>query len=78
VGFAWKSSCPCGMCASCGAYWYFTHDCSTYYGAGKFDVGPCSSCVLMDFTKALFTQFAPLSQGIITNMRATSTGLPCC
>lgn len=34
---------------------------------------------MADFTKAPFTQFAPLSQGVIHNMRATNnTSGNCC
>lgn len=73
-GYAWPC-CNCchgagaGLCPSCGAYLYFTLDCFTYYQAPRVDTGP-STTRLCDFTKALFMQFAPLSQGTISNMKA--------
>lgn len=56
---------------NCGDYGTFTDDCTFYCRAPRVDTGRCSSCsAMVDRTRALFTQFAPLSQGVIQNMRA--------
>jgi hypothetical protein len=55
----------------------FTKECTFYSMAERKDTGPCGSCVAFDLTKPLFMQFAPLSQGVISNMRATNN-TSCC
>lgn len=75
-GFAWKYAGYCGMSPSCGSYLNFTKDCSGYYLAKRVDTGPSSSA-MVDLTKALFLRFAPLSQGVITNMRVSTDGTCC-
>jgi len=56
----------------------FSTDCTIYNGALRVDSGPaCSLGRMADFTKSLFMQWAPLSQGLIHNMRAT-TNIGCC
>lgn len=75
-GFAWKYSGYCGMSPSCGTNYYFTTTCGPYFVAPRVDTGPSSSAIV-DLTKALFLQFAPLSQGVITNM-SVSNNATCC
>lgn len=75
-GFAW----PCFPCCvgsgnslnpTCGNYLTFYRNCSFQATAVRVDTGPALSLHRMaDFTKPLFMEFAPLSQGIITNMSA--------
>jgi hypothetical protein len=82
-GFAWRSDTYCGCNFSCGTYAEFSHDCNhtlNFVSAPRVDTGPCSTCTSMvDFTKALFMVFAPLSQGLITFMQATANNdLNCC
>lgn len=83
--FAWRTtrfSCgvPCGISYGCGARVYFNHDstCTVWAPATKADVGPaCSTGHMVDFTKSLFLQFAPLSAGVLSNVRA-DPNFGCC
>lgn len=74
-GYAWKvQSCPCGFCPACGSNLGFnvtTGSCGTWYMGRRFDTHNENAATVADLTKALFTQFAPLGQGIIDNMRIT-------
>lgn len=76
-GFAWKYAGYCGMSPSCGTYFEFTKNCTIYFGAPRVDTGPSSS-YMVDLTKSLFMQFAPLSQGVITDMVVAETFSECC
>jgi len=79
-GFAWKESCPCGMCPGCGAWLYFVRRSScggTWYAAQRFDTHNPSASTIADLTKAFFMNFAPLSVGIVTDMVITDN-LTCC
>jgi hypothetical protein len=80
VGYAWKQSCPCGMCPGCNGVLDFqwNSQCSTYLLANRFDTQNPNSVVVSDFTKAMFTFFAPLSQGVISNMQISNDCCPCC
>ncbi len=75
-GFAWKYAGYCGMSPSCGTVYMFSKDCNIYYTAARVDTGPSSSATV-DLTKSLFLKFAPLSQGVITNMVVTNN-CGCC
>jgi hypothetical protein len=79
--YAWPAPlgcAPCGIGRTCGANLWLSDNCGTYYGASRCDTGPaCWTGHMVDLTKALFLQFAPLSQGLINNMRAT-TDASCC
>ncbi len=78
-GFAWKTSCPCSICVSCGGFLYFNqtaNPCNLLWLAARVDTHNPAAASIADFTKAFFTQFAPLSQGVI-NMRV-SNDATCC
>lgn len=78
-GFAWPYCGQCGMCPSCNtnsAYLLFTKGCSLYDDAPRVDTGPGSGA-LVDLTKALFMDFAPLSQGMITGMKVMDYATCC-
>lgn len=80
-GFAWWNggAYTCGITKNCNDYMHFTKDCYLVYIGWRRDTGPAQGLGRMvDFTKALFTQFAPLSQGIITNMKALTGSSSCC
>jgi hypothetical protein len=73
-GFAWKTG--CSWCCNYSAYKavYCGNSGTFSYGGRsrtgtRVDTGP-STCVMVDFTKALFSQFASLSTGIISNVQA--------
>jgi hypothetical protein len=74
-GFAWKTGCSwcCNYSlyksVACGASGTFVYGGKSRTGK-RVDTGP-STCVMVDFTKALFTQFASLSTGIISSVSAT-------
>lgn len=80
-GYAWKNHCS-GCCNAnlypdipCGATAGLSKDGGvTIYRAPRVDTGP-GTCRMIDLTKAMFSQFAPLSQGIITGFTAI---YPCC
>lgn len=55
----------------------FTTDCVNWVAAVRVDTGP-SSTAMVDFTKAMFTVFAPLHQGRITNMNAATKPTQLC
>lgn len=85
-GYAWPC-CGCceggagyAWCPSCGHDLCFSTDCFGYYEASRVDTGPATNLGrIADFTKSMFQNFAPLSQGLIYNMRAVGcTDLPCC
>ncbi len=80
-GYAWKQACPCGLCPGCGDDLYFSTNCSggggSYYVTGRVDTHNPNASTTGDLTKAFFTNFAPLSQGIITGMRI-SDNATCC
>jgi hypothetical protein len=45
----------------------------------RVDTGPCAGCsAMVDFTRAAFTIWAPLSQGVISNMRAMPSNQTVC
>jgi hypothetical protein len=77
-GYAYNPTKFC-FTPSCGDYSYFTNaaNCSTYYMARRVDTLPSGSAIV-DLTPALFTQFAPLSDGIIPNMRVLNNTNECC
>lgn len=85
--FAWRNATCCGGCGgacglnySCGTRIYFNHDatCTVWNPGTKVDNGPaCSTGRMVDFTKSLFLQFAPLSTGLLSGVRA-SDSLTCC
>ncbi len=78
--FAWKScgSSACGWCIGCNVYEYFSSDCTSgWFMAYRCDTHGAGYSTMADLTKALFLQFAPLSQGIINGMRI-SDNLSCC
>jgi hypothetical protein len=82
LGYAWDNggSRSCGISINCGSKaWNLTNDCVSYAGGvPKVDSGPAPSTGhMIDFTKALFTTYAPLSQGTIPNMRIVNN-LGCC
>jgi hypothetical protein len=79
-GFAWKQSpnCACSWCMSCGSTPWFSANCSTWLQAARVDTHNAGSGTMADLTKSLFMQFAPLSQGIISNMRVVSSAGLCC
>ena len=75
--FAWKINPPaCNWTINCGGHVWFSNDCNNWYGADRCDTHQQSASSIADLTKALFLQFAPLSQGVISNMRVSNTG--CC
>lgn len=82
-GYAWPC-CNCchgsaqsgNLCPNCGDQLGFSTDCNLYRYADRVDTGP-SSGYMVDFTKALFMTYAPLSQGTIGNMRAANDD-SCC
>jgi hypothetical protein len=82
-GFAWRTtsfSCgvPCGLTHSCGDRPYFSKNCTVWNPAHKVDTGPaCGLGRMTDFTKSLFMQFAPLSAGVVSNIRMSGT-IDCC
>lgn len=52
--------------------------CNTYYGAKRVDSGPaCGLGRAADLTTALFMNFAPLSQGLISNSVIATTSTCC-
>lgn len=75
-GYAWKvESCPCGFCPACGSNLGFnvtTGQCGTWFMGQRFDTHNEAAESVADLTKSLFMEFAPLSQGKITNMRITN------
>ncbi len=75
-GYAWKQeSCPCGYCPNCGINLGFNVDgasCGTWYQGQRFDTQNELSGPVADLTESLFMQFAPLGQGLITNMRISN------
>lgn len=75
-GYAWPGCGACGFCPSCGDQLGFSTDCNLYRYPTRVDTGP-SSGYMTDFTKALFMTWAPLSQGILTNVRATDNDTCC-
>lgn len=79
--FAWPSPlgcAPCGTSLGCGTTRDFTNNCSVWNSGARCDTGPaCSTGHMVDFTKSLFMEFAPLSQGVISNMRAASAAVCC-
>jgi hypothetical protein len=80
TGYAWynNSGYNCGILRSCGNPLYFSTDCFTYFLMYRVDTGPDPSLHRMvDFTKAGFLQFAKLSVGLLSNMKA-STNATCC
>ncbi len=80
-GFAWNNggALTCGITKNCGDYMHFSNDCYLFYIGYRRDTGPAAGLgIMVDFTKALFTQFAPLSQGVINGMKAESGTPPCC
>lgn len=76
-GYAWKQSCPCSLCPGCGGELYFSANCGTYYVTGRVDTHNEGSPTAADLTKPMFTNFAPLGQGIITGMRISDNGTCC-
>lgn len=71
-GFAWRYSGYCGLSANCGDYLCFSPvGSSVWYRARRVDTGPSSSAKV-DFTRALFLEYAPLNDGVIPNMRIKS------
>ena len=81
-GFAWPcypgSSCCYGtgsnLSPNCGDTLYFYVTCGTVTGAPRVDVGPATYLNrLADLTKTSFMKLAPLSQGIITGVTASTT-----
>lgn len=77
-GYAWKSNDAFGVYLPCGTYATLTSNCFTSYGMQRFDTGPASSTGhIADVTRSLFTQFRPLSKGIITSARVVKSN-PCC
>jgi hypothetical protein len=71
-GFAWENSGnpTCGITFNCGDAAYFGVNSGTLYSAVRYDTGPAPGLNRMaDLTPALFTKFAPLSQGLISGMR---------
>lgn len=82
-GYAWKQSCsmcPSSICPNCGDLLFFkpTGDCGTWWAGQRFDTHNEGASTPCDLTKALFTQFAPLNQGIISNMRISNDSSDCC
>lgn len=76
--FAWKQNPPaCGFYIYCGNYVYFSVNCSTWFMAYRCDTHQQNASSMADFTKSLFMQFAPLSQGVIYGMRV-SNNMGCC
>lgn len=80
--YAWKTSpcpsSPCPGCQSCNNILYFTKPgvCQVYDTAHRCDTQNQGSATLADLTKALFTQFATLSSGVV-NLDVTDN-LGCC
>jgi hypothetical protein len=82
-GYAWKSFCD-SCCdtdlyenLSCGfSMWLGRPDCSGWFQASRVDQGPLT-CDMVDFTKSLFVQFAPLSQGRVFNVIADTVSPGC-
>lgn len=58
------TSAVCGMSENCGDYQYFTSDLLNWYGAPRVDTNGTPSR-MSDFTKAFFSFWAPLSQGLV-------------
>jgi hypothetical protein len=85
AGFAWRTtaySCgrPCQITYNCGARVYFNHtaDCIVWVPGTRVDSGPaCNTGRMVDFTKSLFMNFAPLSAGVISNVKA-DPNFGCC
>lgn len=75
-GYAWNCGTG-GMCPSCNGIMYFSKDCSVYDTGNRFETGPGIAGRIADLTKAMFMDFAPLSQGLIYNMVATNN-VGCC
>jgi hypothetical protein len=75
-GYAWKSFCD-ACCdtnlyenLACGyAMWIGTPSGSAWYQAPRVDQGP-RTCDMIDMTKSLFVQFAPLAQGRVFGIQA--------
>ena len=81
--YAWKTNCP--WCCNAGLYpalgcgvqlFIGKPDGSAWFQAPRVDTGP-SACPMIDLSKPLFLQFAPLSQGIVQNVIAC-TDAPAC
>jgi hypothetical protein len=66
------------MCPGCNGIIYFNRDnCVVYKTAHREDTHNPNAPTVADLTKALFMEFAPLSQGVISGMRLTND-LGCC
>jgi len=82
-GYAWKNNCT-GCCNAslygflpCGATAWIGNPAGTVWNqAAHVDTGP-STCVMVDMTSSLFVQYAPLSQGIVSNV-IFCTDAPAC
>ena len=78
-GYAWPGCNLCsggsgaGLCPNCGGYLAFSTNCQQYIDTNRVSTGPALYLKrIADFTKPLFMQYAPLSNGIITGMHATT------
>ncbi len=77
-GIAWKTNCPTCCNANnyvdiaCGTWIdiWLSPDGSSQLGVQRVDQGP-NTCAMIDYTKALFSYFAPLTQGVIYNVTVT-------
>ena len=75
-------TCACSMGAiTCGDGLFFSWGssrCYTYFEGLRVDSGPdCYLDRVADFSPALFMKFAPLSQGVLTDVVVTTNG-GCC
>lgn len=84
-GYAWRTtsfSCgvPCGMSLGCGAEAYFPNAACDIWRLGRrVDSGPaCATGNMVDLTRSFFMEFAPLSQGVISNQRVITGTSDCC